>query len=110
MDLWTWVTRAGVVVALLLSVGNTVKLLLDWRRTHREDEKSRAAESREAEAQEQLNWIVELLQDFPEPSFGHGKTVPPEMLPGAELGEKKGVLRYWFEYGKLTVRLKGAHD
>jgi hypothetical protein len=98
-----WLTRIAVVVALLLSVANTAKLIRDARLSHR-DEKTKAKTEGELrdlishlEGQERIGTSFFLS--------GHSD-VSSDLLEAAELGAKRGLLTIWWDRGQLHARLR----
>lgn len=108
MDEWVWMTRAGVAVAIVLSVGNTTKLILDARRTRRADKRTRAEEERAAAVEKGL---ADLLEAMRKESSTSVWDIPPNETASAELGAERGILKTWWSVGTLKARLRnGAND
>jgi hypothetical protein len=111
MDTWTWITRAGVAAALVLSVGNTVKLVLDERRRRREDQDKEEQKAGEAQAERELLDLIETLQR-PVPGGSGWMTILPGsgFERGAPLGVERGLLRGKGHLGRLIVKLTTLND
>ncbi len=111
MDEWVWITRAGVAVALVLALVNTSWIVVQARRAKRDDAERRAREARDAQAERELEALVEELMK-PHPGGSGWMMIVPGcgFELGAELGVRRGTLRGTWHLGRLTVRIASLYD
>lgn len=111
MDEWVGITRAGVAVALVLGVVNTVWIAVQARKAHREERERKNAVARERQAERELESLVERLMKPIPGGSGWMMILPGSGFElGADLGVRRGTLRGTWHLGRLTVRVASMYD